>query len=68
VAGPDGPTRVVGTEVRLLQGEKKDYVRKFEVPSGYEHVTIEPSARYPAIVWSYGTEIWHDNSARTISW
>jgi hypothetical protein len=68
VAGTDGPTRVVGTEMRLLQGEKKDYVLKFEVPTGYEHVTIEPSARYPAIIWSSGTEIWRDNSARTISW
>jgi hypothetical protein len=68
VAGTDGPTRVVGTEMRLLQGEKKDFVLRFTVPTGYERVTIEPSARYPAIVWSYGTEIWHDNSARTISW
>jgi Protein of unknown function (DUF4012) len=68
VAGPDGPTRVVGTEVRLLQGEKKDFVLRFTVPTGYERVTIEPSSRYPAIVWSAGTEIWHDNSARTITW
>jgi hypothetical protein len=68
VAGPDGPTRVVGTEMRLLQGEKKDFVLRFTVPTGYERVTIEPSARYPAIVWSYGTEIWRDNSARTITW
>jgi hypothetical protein len=68
VAGPDGPTRVVGTEVRLLQGEKKDYVLRFVVPDGYERVTIEPSARYPAITWAYRSEIWQDNSAREITW
>ena len=31
----------------LLRGEKKDYVLRFTVPTGYERVTIEPSARYP---------------------
>ncbi len=68
VAGPDGPTRVVGTEMTLFRGDKKDYVLKFTVPDGYERVTIESSARYPAITWAAGTEIWQDNSARTITW
>jgi hypothetical protein len=68
VAGPDGPTRVVGTEMRLLQGQQQDFVLKFKVPTGYERVTIEPSARYPAIVWSADNQIWRDNSARTITW
>jgi hypothetical protein len=68
VAGPDGPTRVVGTEMRLLRGEQKDFVLRFTVPDGFERVTIEPSARFPAIVWRYRGEVWRDNSARTISW
>lgn len=68
VAGPDGPTRVVGTEMQLFRGEKKDYVLKFTVPEGYEHVTIEPSARYPAVTWAADGQTWQDNSARTISW
>ena len=63
VAGPDGPTRVIGTEMQLLRGEKKDYVLTFTVPDGYEHVTIEPSARYPTVTWAADGEIWHDNSA-----
>jgi hypothetical protein len=54
--------------VRLLRGEKKDYVLKFTVPDGYERITVEPSARYPAIVWSADGETWHDDSARTIRW
>ena len=67
-AGPDGPTRVIGTEMRLLRGEKKDYSLKFTVPAGYEHVTIEPSARYPSVTWTADGETWQDNSARQIRW
>jgi hypothetical protein len=67
-SGPDGPTRVIGTEMRLLRGEKKDFVLKFVVPDGYERLTVEPSARYPAIVWTADGETWHDDSARTIRW
>ncbi len=66
VAGPDGPTRVIGTEIQLLRDAKKDYVLKFTVPRGYEHVTIEPSARYPAVTWSADGQTWQDDSARTI--
>jgi hypothetical protein len=68
VAGPDGPTRVVGTEMQLFRGEQKDFVLRFRVPDGYEHVTIEPSGRYPAITWAAGDEIWQDDSAREIRW
>jgi hypothetical protein len=68
VAGPDGPTRVIGTEIRLFRGEKKDFVLRFKVPTGYEHVTIEPSSRYPAVTWAADGQTWQDNSARTISW
>ncbi len=68
VAGPDGPTRVIGTEMQLFRGEKKDFVLRFTVPTGYEHVTIEPSARYPAVTWAADGQTWQDNSARTISW
>jgi hypothetical protein len=67
-SGPDGPTRVIGTETRLLRGEKKDYLLKFTVPTGYEHVTIEPSARYPSVTWTADGQTWQDNSARQIRW
>ena len=33
-----------------------------------EHVTIEPSARYPSVTWTAGGETWQDNSARQIRW
>jgi hypothetical protein len=59
---------VIGTEMALLRGEKKDYVLKFTVPAGYERVTVEPSARYPAVTWTAGGQTWQDNSARTVRW
>lgn len=68
VAGPDGPTRVIGTEMQLFRGATKDFVLKFTVPKGYEHVTIEPSARYPTVTWSADGQTWQDDSARTIAW
>ncbi|MGZ4689740.1 MAG: DUF4012 domain-containing protein [Acidimicrobiia bacterium] len=68
VAGPDGPTRVIGTEMALLRGEQKDYALTFTVPTGYEQVTIEPSARYPTVTWAADGQIWQDDSARTIRW
>ncbi len=67
-AGPDGPARVVGTQIQVLRGEKKDYTLTFRVPTGYEHVTIEPSARYPAVTWTADGQTWHDDSARTVRW
>jgi hypothetical protein len=43
-------------------------VLRFEVPGRYERATIEPSARYPAVIWAYRSQVWRDNSARTITW
>ncbi len=67
-AGPDGPTRVIATQMQLFRGEQKDYTLSFQVPTGYEHVTIEPSSRYPTVTWTADGQTWQDNSARTIRW
>jgi hypothetical protein len=67
-AGPDGPTRVLATEIQLLRGEQKQYVLKFVVPTGYQHLTVEPSARYPTVTWVAGGKPWHDDAPRTVGW
>ena len=54
--------------MQLFRGEKKDFVLTFTVPDGYERVTVEPSGRYPAVVWAADGETWRDNSARTLRW
>ena len=67
-AGPDGPTRVIARDVILLRGARQDATLRFTVPKGYEQVTIEPSARYPAVTWAADGQTWQDDSARTIGW
>ncbi len=67
-AGRDGKTWVVATEMDLLRGEQKQFVLRFQLPEGYDHLSIEPSARYPAITWTAGGKPWMDNSARPLRW
>ncbi|MBM3673558.1 MAG: DUF4012 domain-containing protein [Actinobacteria bacterium] len=67
-SGPDGTTRVVAAEVGLLRGERKSYTLRFRLPSGHEHVRVEPSARFPAVTWTADGRTWQDDAARTISW
>ncbi len=67
-AGPDGRTYVIATEMDVLRGEQRQFVLRFRLPGGYEHLTIEPSARYPAITWTAGGQPWQDNSARPVRW
>jgi hypothetical protein len=67
-AGPDGPTRVVAAEVRLLRGEQRQYVLRFTLPEGFDRLTVEPSARYPAVGWTDGARTWVDDNSREISW
>jgi hypothetical protein len=50
VAGPDGPTRVVGTQIVVRPGERRTWVVRFRLP---RHGTLraEPSARVPTLSW-----------------
>ncbi len=67
-AGPDGPTRVIGHRDAAAPGREEGLrPASSRLPEGYEHVTIEPSARYPAVTWTAGGQTWQDNSARTIT-
>lgn len=68
VAGPDGPTRVVASEIQLFRGETREYLLRFTVPRGYEVLRIGPSARYPGVAWTAGSQRWHDDVVRTIRW
>lgn len=67
-AGRDAKTFVIATEMDLYRGEQKQFVLHFRLPGGYAHLTVEPSARYPAITWTAGGKPWMDNSARPLSW
>jgi hypothetical protein len=67
VAGPDGPTRVVGFLLSLSAGESRRVVLRFSLPSTADHVVIEPSARVPQIRWQHGSSSWKDRSPRSVN-
>ncbi len=67
-AGPDGSTRVVGVNIRVLRGSVGTYTLRFTVPTGYEHLDVIPSARYPAIKYTAGTRQWDDDAPRAVNW
>ena len=65
VAGPDGPTRVIGYELRLPRGQEHTATLAFRLTRA-DSFTVEPSARVPAITWRYGAESWQDTTARRL--
>jgi hypothetical protein len=68
VAGADGPTRVIGAQVRLARGEQRTLVARFDLPSADGSLRIETAARSPAEEWSGIGGRWRDDGARTVSW
>ena len=60
LAGPDGPTRVIGAEIRLLPGESTEVAVSFDLPSSWESVVVVPSARVPPVQWSAGQRSFAD--------
>ena len=68
VAGPDGPSRVIGVEVRLTPGSQRTFVARFRLPGRHGAVRVESSARVPVERWDAPGGAWADGSARTVRW
>lgn len=68
VAGPDGETRVIGTEVLIGRDGDRTVVVRFRLPGNHGRLTVEPSARVPPITWHYGTVTWSDQSGHLVRW
>jgi hypothetical protein len=68
VAGSDGPTRVMGFAFSLERGGHRSIVARFRLPGRSGTMRVEPSARYPSIVWQSGAVHWSDTSARVVTW
>lgn len=68
VAGGDGPTRVVGSWITVPRGETVTRVFRFDLPSQYRELQIEPSARVPAIMWAFDGEVFDDKEPRQLHW
>ena len=67
VAGRDGPTRVVGFQFALAQGEHRTVTVRFRLPGRHGMIRVEPSARVPAVKWTSGRMRW-EQGARTLRW
>ncbi|MCU1451044.1 MAG: hypothetical protein JWP02_3214 [Acidimicrobiales bacterium] len=68
VAGPDGPTRVVGAELLLPRGADRTFVARFRLPGRHGRLRIESSARVPAVEWTVGRERWMDIGSHLVAW
>ncbi|MCP4960678.1 MAG: DUF4012 domain-containing protein [Actinomycetia bacterium] len=66
VAGPDGPTRVVGTEVLIERGSSAVVIVRFDLPNRVTELTLEPSARFPIETWVIGGESRRDGLSETV--
>ena len=68
VAGADGPTRVIGTAIRLPRGGKQTLTARFELPRAEQSLRVQTAARFPALRWTAVGASWTDEGARTVSW
>jgi hypothetical protein len=67
VLGDDGPTRVVGSNVRIPAGEERSITFEFDLPTAADVVEVYSSARIPPVVWTAGTETWDEGRPRTVA-
>ena len=68
VAGRDGPTQVVGVQLQIARDERRTVVVRFRLPGRRGSITVEPSARAPAVRWSGGGSRWSDGSPQVVTW
>jgi hypothetical protein len=71
-AGLDGAHRAVGVQVRLASGQRDRLRFDFHLPERVRALTVEPSARFPNIHWTFepdawwGGQRWNDTEAHTV--
>jgi hypothetical protein len=61
VAGPDGPSRVVGYQLEIPRGERREVTVRFRLPGPHPVVRIESSARVPNVAWTGPAGSWLDS-------
>jgi hypothetical protein len=62
VAGADGPTGVVGLQLRVDHQTSRTAIVRFTLPGDHGRVRVEPSARVPAITWTGPGGTWPDGA------
>jgi hypothetical protein len=66
--GRDGDQWVVAAYVEAARGQSTTATVHFRLPNGSRELSVEPSARVPAIEWRHDGEQWRDEGARDVSW
>jgi hypothetical protein len=54
--GPDGPSMVVGTILRVPEGTEREVVIEFSVPEARERLQVLPSTRLLGTLWHVGDD------------
>ena len=65
--GAQGGANVVAGSFRILRGGSRNFELSFEVPQSASAISVRPSARVPATLWSYRGLNWRDEESRTIA-
>jgi hypothetical protein len=68
VAGPDGPTQVVGFQLVVPRDETRTIVVRFQLPGPAGTLRVEPSARVPGLEWTTAGERWTDSAPKLVRW
>ena len=66
--GADGPSWVVASYVEVPRGASRRVVVRFRLPEGSNALVVEPSARVPAVAWTFAGDGWTDEAGRRIEW
>jgi hypothetical protein len=67
-SGADGPTDLVAAPLLLSRGQETTISVRFRLPLSERSIEVVPSARVPAIPWEAGTQRWHDDAPKLVSW
>jgi hypothetical protein len=65
--GPDGAAQVIAATVRIEHGGSATLVVRFALPQE-GILTVEPSARIPAVRWDANGAEWRDDHPRAVTW
>ena len=63
----DGDTRVMIAKVTISRGQSLNLSVGFDLPTGWDAIDVQPSARIPASKWSFGNQEWTDAGPERIS-
>lgn len=64
--GPDGTHSTIAAYVEVPRGARARYTLRAELHPATDRLRIEPSARVPAVSWTFRSDTWTDEQARTV--